>query len=140
MKRPFDSIIIHCTATKAGRTVHVADVRKWHQAQGWDDIGYHYLIALDGTIEVGRHIDVIGAHCRGHNHGSVGICYVGGLDQDGKPADTRTPAQKESLARLIWRLSLIAVNNGWGLPKVRGHRDYTKSKACPCFDARQEYD
>lgn len=140
MKRPFDTIIIHCTATKAGRAVHVDDVRKWHQAQGWDDIGYHYLIALDGTIEVGRSIDVMGAHCRGHNYGSVGICYVGGLDQDGKPADTRTPVQKESLARLIWRLSLEAVVNGWGLPKVRGHRDYTKGKACPCFDARKEYD
>lgn len=140
MKRPFDTIIIHCTATRAGRDFHVGDMRVWHQQRGWADIGYHYLITLDGTIEAGRDIDLVGSHCHGHNIGSVGICYVGGLDADGKPADTRTQAQRKALARLIWRLTLEAMNHGWSVPKVRGHRDFNHTKECPCFDARSEYD
>lgn len=138
--RRFDTIIVHCTATKEGRDLHVSDVDRWHRERGFHGCGYHYIVALDGTIEYGRPIDEIGAHCKGHNATSVGIAYVGGLDKNGKPADTRTKAQKQALARLIWLLSLRAMINGWGLVKVRGHRDYDHGKECPCFDARAEYD
>lgn len=118
----------------------MSDVDRWHRERGFHGCGYHYLVTLDGTIEQGRPIDEIGAHCKGHNATSVGIAYVGGLDKDGKPADTRTKAQKKALSRLIWQLSLRAMLNGWGLVKVRGHHDYDNGKECPCFDARAEYD
>lgn len=137
--RYFNDIIIHCSATPAGKEYHASDIDQWHREQGMEEIGYHYVIALDGTIEQGRSLDKIGAHCRRHNQDSVGICYIGGLDADGNPADTRTPQQKQSLARLIWRLTLMALRNGYGMPEVHGHRDYNNKKHCPCFNARKEY-
>lgn len=137
--RHFDTIIVHCTATRVGRDVTAAEVDTWHKERGFDCIGYHYLIRLDGTIEKGRSLNRIGAHCKGHNRHSVGICYVGGLDANGLPCDTRTPAQKDSLARLIWNLTQRALLLGFGLVAVRGHRDFAKVD-CPCFDAAAEYD
>lgn len=137
--RYFDTIIVHCTATRVGREVTAAEVDAWHKERGFNCIGYHYLIRLDGTIEKGRSLNRIGAHCKGHNGHSVGICYVGGLDENGLPCDTRTPAQKDSLARLIWMLTQRALLQGFGLVAVRGHRDFAKVD-CPCFDAAAEYD
>ena len=103
--RKIDSIIIHCSATPAGRHVTAADIRKWHLARGFTDIGYHYIIYLDGSIHTGRPLSQTGAHCRGHNTGSIGICYVGGLDALGtSPADTRTDAQRRSLRSLVAQL------------------------------------
>ena len=92
--RPIDSIIIHCSATPEGKHFTAADIRRWHKAQGWSDIGYHYVILLDGTVQEGRPISQPGAHCKGMNARSIGICYIGGLAADGKtPKDTRTTAQ-----------------------------------------------
>lgn len=137
--RYFDDIIIHCSATIAGKDIKADTIRKWHMNDnGWDDCGYHYIIDLDGTIEEGRPLDIEGNHCHGHNKNSVGVCYIGGLDARRKPKDTRTPAQKKALARLIWQLTLKALNAGFGIPAVHGHRDYA-NKACPCFDAYKEY-
>lgn len=133
--RPINCVIVHCTATPAGREVTAAEVDKWHRAQGWAGIGYHYLIRLDGTVEEGRPLDTPGAHCRGHNAASVGVCYAGGLAADGKtPADTRTPAQRAAL-----RTVLAALKKRWPAARICGHRDFNKSKACPCFDATREY-
>ena len=84
--RKIDLIVVHCTATPAGRNVSVADIRAWHIARGFADIGYHYIIALDGTVEPGRDISIAGAHARGYTAQSVGVCYVGGLDASGNPA------------------------------------------------------
>lgn len=137
--RYFNDIIIHCSATCYDRDFHAADIRRWHLQRGYDDIGYHYVIDLDGTVEIGRPLDVVGAHCKGHNRDSVAICYVGGLNRFGIPADTRTKEQKKALARLIWKLSIMAINEGFGLVSVHGHHDYNLSKACPCFDAAKEY-
>ena len=110
------------------------DIDLWHKAQGWDCIGYHYVVRIDGTIEEGRPVERIGAHCKGHNAYSIGVCYVGGLASDGKtPKDTRTPEQKAALLSLIRRLK----SNYTGAT-VYGHCDFAK-KACPCFDAREEY-
>lgn len=131
--RRITEIIIHCTATPAGRVVTAADVNAWHLERGFAGIGYHYLIGIDGRIEPGRPIGRIGAHCRGHNRTSVGVCYVGGINSDGRPADTRTLAQKTALARLIAELRAR-----FGPLPVSGHSDYS-SKACPCFAARLEY-
>ena len=138
--RYFNDIIIHCSATRALPNITADTIRRWHvQGNGWDDIGYHYVVLVDGTIQQGRPIDQEGAHCRGHNKDSIGICYVGGLDGFGLPTDTRTKAQKKALARLIWRLTLQAMNAGFGIPAVHGHRDYNPRKDCPCFDAHGEY-
>lgn len=126
--RQINKIIIHCTATPAGRNVTVADVTRWHKARGFRTIGYHYLIRLDGTIEPGRPESEIGAHCLGHNADSIGICYVGGLDKRGKPSDTRTDAQKAAFLRLLG--GLIA---RYPEASVHGHNEFA-NKACPCFD------
>lgn len=129
-------IIVHCTATAEFKDFKAKDVDKWHKQRGWDCIGYHYIIDLDGTIEKGRSETKIGAHCKGFNDCSIGVCYVGGLASDNKtPKDTRTNAQKASLLKLIKQLKAKYPN-----AKVVGHKDMPNvHKACPCFDAKHEY-
>ena len=131
--RTIDKIIIHCTATSAGRTVTVKDVDAWHRQRGFQGIGYHYLIGLNGETWNGRPIEVIGAHTLGQNARSIGVCYVGGMDLSDKPADTRTLAQKNALVTLLKSLKAQ-------FPKatIHGHREFA-AKACPCFDAKTEY-
>lgn len=132
--RKIDKIIVHCSDTPEGRDVRAEEIRRWHKAKGWQDIGYHYVIDLDGTIEAGRDIETAGAHTQGQNATSIGICYVGGADKNMQPKDTRTEAQKEALLALLrflkWR---------YRDAKVYGHRDFA-NKACPCFDAKTEYE
>jgi len=132
--RTINKIIIHCTATPEGRTVTVADVDKWHREKGWNGIGYHYLIGLNGEICKGRDESIIGAHTEGQNANSIGVAYVGGMTKDMKSAkDTRTTAQKISLLNLIKQLKIK-----YPTAKIYGHRDFS-SKACPSFDAKNEY-
>lgn len=133
--RQIKKIIIHCSATKEGADFHVSDVRKWHQAKGWCDCGYHFVITLSGAIELGRPLSMMGAHCQGQNADSIGICYIGGLDKDGKAKDTRTDAQKDALRVLIELLKKAYKIDG---SQVFGHRDFTSGKACPCFDVAAE--
>lgn len=129
--RKIKEIIVHCTATPAGREVTVADVTRWHKARGFRTIGYHYLIRLDGSMEKGRNVEEAGAHCTGHNRESIGVCYVGGLDKKSlRPADTRTPAQRESLRELVRRLKARYPG-----ATVHAHREFA-AKACPCFDIK----
>ncbi len=130
--KPISEIIVHCTATPEGRDLHVADIRRYHLQRGFEDIGYHYLIALDGTVEQGRASDLVGAHCLGHNDRSIGVVYVGGLDQNFKPKDTRTPAQRASLRKLISDL-----RRRYPRATVHGHREFA-AKACPCFDVKED--
>ena len=134
-KRRVTEIIVHCTATPEGRECSVDEIRKWHKARGFSDIGYHYVVHLDGRIEPGRDVDISGAHCTGHNACSIGVCYVGGCSNDGKltPKDTRTARQKDALVKLLKMLK--AVYPG---VKIYGHRDFAR-KACPSFDATSEY-
>ena len=139
-KRTITEIIVHCTATPEGKDYTVDDIRKWHtakppQGRGWSDIGYHYVIDRKGHILPGRDVDTIGAHCEGHNAHSIGVVYIGGLSAlDGKPKDTRTLSQKASLIRCLTELKSI-----YPQAKIYGHCDFTKSKPCPCFDAKTEY-
>ena len=133
-RRRINEIIVHCTATPEGRDYTVADIRQMHKAQGWVDIGYHYLIYRDGSIHEGRNVDMVGAHCQGHNAQSIGVCYVGGVARDGKtPKDTRTQAQKDALIHLLMQLVCLYPD-----ATIRGHRDFA-AKACPSFDATKEY-
>lgn len=131
--RTIDKIIIHCTATPAGRIVTVQDVDTWHRQRGFQGIGYHYLIGLKGEIWKGRPIEAIGAHTVGQNARSIGVCYVGGLDLNGKPRDTRTIAQKDSLLKL-----LKSLKSQFPKSVIYGHRDFAQ-KDCPCFDPKTEY-
>jgi N-acetylmuramoyl-L-alanine amidase len=133
-RRRINEIIVHCTATPEGRDYTVADIRQMHKAQGWVDIGYHYIIYRDGSIHEGRNVDMVGAHCQGHNAQSIGVCYVGGVARDGKtPKDTRTQAQKDALVHLLMELVCLYPD-----ATIRGHRDFA-AKACPSFDATREY-
>jgi len=131
--RRIDEIIVHCTATPQGMAVSVSDIDRWHRQRGFASIGYHFVVYLDGTVHEGRPINCAGAHCRGHNAHSIGICYVGGLDAQNLPSDTRTPAQKEALHQLV-----VALKTQYPHAKVYGHRQFA-NKACPCFDAEKEY-
>ena len=134
-KRTINEVIIHCSATPEGKEYTVADITRWHKQRGWKTIGYHYVVYLDGSIHEGRDVDVIGAHCKGHNSYSIGVCYIGGCDNSGKNAkDTRTPEQKEGLLQLLKELKAL-----YPKAKVVSHRDYEKGKACPSFDATNEY-
>ena len=133
--RKINKIIIHCTATPEGREHDVADIRRWHLKRGFNDIGYHYLIHIDGTIEEGRPINKQGAHCSKENKGSIGLCYVGGMSKDMKKAkDTRTQAQKDSLIKLMHEL-IYKYNKDM---TIHGHNEYA-NKACPSFNVQEEY-
>ena len=131
--RSIDKIIVHCSATREGQHVTVQQIRQWHLQRNFADIGYHYVIYLDGTVHKGRPLEKAGAHCKGYNAHSIGICYVGGLDRQGKPKDTRTAAQKAALLTLIREL-----RQRFPRATVHGHREFA-NKACPCFDAKKEY-
>ena len=131
--REIDKIIVHCTATKEGRAVSIEEITRWHKEKGYNTIGYHYVVGLDGTIYPGRGEHRMGAHCLGHNASSIGVCYVGGHNQSGKPKDTRTPAQKKALLSLLRELRAK-----YPKASIHGHNEYS-NKACPCFDAHKEY-
>lgn len=132
--RTINEIIVHCTGTRAGKQLTAAQIRHYHMKhRGWRDIGYHYVVLLDGSTQTGRPLEQAGAHCTGHNAHSIGVCYVGGLDDNGRAADTRTAAQKAALRTLV--AQLLSQFPG---ASVHGHRDFAR-KDCPCFDAVTEY-
>ena len=131
--RNINKIIVHCTATNEGKAFTANDITRWHKDRGFATIGYHYVVLLDGTIQQGRAEMVMGAHCKGYNANSIGICYIGGLDENGKSKDTRTPEQKKALLELLKRLK-----KDYPKATIHGHREFA-SKACPCFDAKAEY-
>lgn len=150
-----DAIVVHCSATKEGADVKMEDIRRWHLANGWKDIGYHYVIELDGTVKKGRPVTMDGAHTntsgvsgRPYNRHSIGVCYVGGLSRSGEPKDTRTEAQKDAMELLVTNLLMRFPS----IKEVLGHRDCSTDrngdgvvtpeewmKACPCFDVRKEH-
>lgn len=135
-------IAIHCSATPAGgkhENIGAADIRQWHRAQGWRDIGYHYVIKRDGTIEKGRPDDMPGAHEPRINSQSIAVCLVGGAPPAGSEAARKglgennfTPAQWASLKKLVTDLHAKHPK-----AEVLGHRDVPGvRKACPSFDAK----
>lgn len=132
--RKINEIIVHCTATAEGKNFKAADIDGWHKAKGWNGIGYHHVVDLDGTVEPARPENKVGAHCLKHNANSIGVVYVGGLASDGKtPKDTRTLEQKAALVKLLTELKHRYPN-----ATIHGHRDFA-AKACPSFDATKEY-
>ena len=132
--RDINKIILHCSATREGQDISTETIRGWHvNERGWSDIGYHYVILLDGTVDKARPVERQGAHVRGHNKGSIGICYVGGCDADMNPKDTGTDLQKDSLTELISYLM-----DSYEDATLHGHNEFS-SKACPSFDVKEEY-
>jgi len=127
-------LIVHCSAVRPGQRSSAKDINGWHREKGWNGIGYHYVVRRDGSIELGRPLEEVGAHCVGHNSHSIGICYEGGLNELGEEADTRTPEQKLALRKLLEELHQQ-------FPKaiIVGHHDLNPGKKCPCFDVVTEY-
>ena len=143
-KRIIKYLVVHCSATPEGRVHTAKDIDLWHRQRGFNEIGYNYVVLLDGTVELGRDVDKIPAHVEGHNIDSIGICYIGGCEPHGQlvngqliymPKDTRTKEQKEALVKLLKELKELYPN-----AVIQGHRDFAGvKKACPCFNAKDEY-
>ena len=128
-------IVIHCSASRCNCPTPVEVIDAWHRARGFASIGYHYYRTRDGIVHRGRSVHQVGAHAVGYNENSIGVCYEGGLDEEGTPTDTRTPAQKASLLLLLQRLK-----TDYPHATILGHRDLPDvQKNCPCFDAELEY-
>ena len=133
--RTITLIIVHCSAVRPDQTSSAAQIDSWHRERGFKlGIGYHYVVRRNGQIEAGRPEYMVGAHCVNHNAHSIGVCYEGGLDIRGQPADTRTEAQKAVLHTLLERL-----HRRYPRALIVGHHDLNPHKACPCFDAAKEY-
>lgn len=131
--RELNKVILHCSATEEGKEYNAADIKRWHvEGNKWSDIGYHYVILLDGTIEQGRDLDIAGAHVKGENAKSIGVCYIGGL-RAGKAVDTMTELQEVAWLDLVRSLRLLF---GW-MP-VQGHNEFS-NKACPSFNVQDKY-
>ncbi|MBV8040085.1 N-acetylmuramoyl-L-alanine amidase [Bacteroides sp. AN502] len=131
--RTITLIILHCSATREGQSFGFEDCRRDHiRHRGFRDIGYHYYITRDGTVHRGRPLELVGAHCRNHNRHSIGICYEGGLDAEGRAKDTRTEAQKVSLSALVGELK-----ERFPQALVVGHRELDPGKECPCFEVNK---
>ena len=134
--RRISLIILHCSATRENRRYTMEDCKRDHlKRPGFKDIGYHFYIELDGTMKEGRPMERVGAHCKNHNMHSIGICLEGGLDEQGRFADTRTAPQEDRLIHLLARLKVQFPN-----ALILGHRELNPDKACPCFDAAKEYE
>ncbi|MCK5774809.1 MAG: N-acetylmuramoyl-L-alanine amidase [Bacteroidales bacterium] len=133
--RTITQIVIHCSSTQEGADFQSEDIKRWHKQRGFRDVGYHYVITLNGDIQVGRPIEEIGAHVKGHNSHSIGVCYIGGLDDKLKSKDTRTLLQKVGL-----QILLVVLKEKFPDANILGHRDFENvKKACPCFNVKSEY-
>ena len=131
--RKLTRIILHCTATPGGRHVDVATIRDWHRKRGWSDIGYHYVIYIDGSVHAGRDVAKAGAHVAGHNADTIGVVYVGGTDAAGKAKDTMNDAQETAFVNLV-----KALRDKHGALTLHGHNEYA-AKACPSFNVKQKF-
>ena len=128
-----DYLVVHCSATPPTMDVGKTEIDRWHRAQGWWMIGYHFVIRRDGSVETGRPIDETGAHVMGYNDRSIGICMVGGITKDGKTEDNFTEEQYRALAKL-----LFALKEDYPKAIIQGHRDFPNvKKDCPSFNVKK---
>ena len=130
-RKETNSIFVHCAATKPSQDIGVREIRQWHKEKGWLDIGYHFVIRRDGTVEAGREQSAVGSHVANYNHDSIGVCLVGGIDDKGKFAANFTPAQMQSLRSLLVELKVQYPGS-----VLRAHHDVAP-KACPSFDLKR---
>ena len=134
-KRNISLIVLHCSATRVNQNFTIEQLEACHKARGFQTVGYHYYITKDGTLYPGRPESQMGAHAKGFNAHSIGICYEGGLDANGKPSDTRTPQQKVALRKLLAEL-----RKKYPSSVILGHHDLDTKKACPCFSISEYAD
>lgn len=135
LDREIRYIVIHCSASRVTTNFTINDLRHLHvDIFHWSDIGYNFYICKDGKIYNCRPMSMIGAHTKGYNHCSIGVCYEGGLNARGQPEDTRTLEQKKSLIEVI-----IALKDRFPKAKIVGHYELGANKACPVFCASKEY-
>jgi N-acetyl-anhydromuramyl-L-alanine amidase AmpD len=134
--RKITLIVVHCSAVRPDQSSSAAQIDTWHRQRGFHlGIGYHYVVRRDGQIETGRPEYLVGAHCVNHNAHSIGVCYEGGLDIRGEPADTRTDAQRKALRTLLEQL-----HRRYPRALIVGHHDLNPQKECPCIrDVAGEY-
>lgn len=131
-----DYLVVHCSATSPSQDIGANEIRQWHQSKGWLDIGYHWVIRRDGTLETGRPVGTRGAHAKGFNHISQSICLVGGVNSEGDSEDNFTDAQMLTLHSLLKVLTHYHPE-----AEVLGHRDLPGvAKDCPCFDVPEWWD
>lgn len=134
MTRTYETIVLHCSATPPRLEIDTAIIDKWHRGRGWAQVGYHYVIKRDGTVEIARPVQIPGAHAKGHNAYTVGVCYVGGVNEDNNPEDNITPKQVKAFKKLVGHLRAV-----FGPMLVTGHCDLPNvAKACPSFDVRKK--
>lgn len=140
-------LVVHCSATPPNMDIGVRAIDQWHRDRGWRKVGYHYIIRRNGSIETGRLLNQVGAHTKGHNRNSWGICMVGGVDENGNSEDNFTSEQYASLRILLDGLRVRVPQ-----AEVLGHRDLSPDtnndgviskwewlKDCPCFTVRDWY-
>lgn len=137
LPREIKMIVIHCSATRCNVPFTPAQLEAAHVARGFRGTGYHFYITRDGAIHHTRPIEQTGAHAKGFNLHSIGICYEGGLSPDGKPMDTRTTFQQMALLDILGILKKVYPQAG-----IKGHYQLSADihKECPCFDAEREYE
>lgn len=130
-----DRIIIHCSATPPSMDIGSTEIDRWHRSRGFFKIGYHFVIRRDGSVEKGRERHEPGAHARGWNNRSVGICMIGGVAEGNrsKPNDNFTAHQWQALAELVTKLK-----HDYPAALVIGHNEVS-DKACPSFDVQEWY-
>ncbi|UNA02536.1 endolysin [Enterobacter phage EP1] len=126
-----EAIFVHCSATQPSQDIGVDTIRMWHKQQGWLDVGYHFVIKRDGTVESGRPVDVVGSHVKDWNSRSVGVCLVGGIDANGKFEANFTPAQMNALRNKLAELKAL-----YPQADIKAHHDVAP-KACPSFDLQR---
>jgi len=131
-------LVLHCSATRCTDDYTEEALLRDHKARGFRTIGYHFYIRKDGKKSQHRMMLDVGAHCRPFNRCSIGVCYEGGLDADGKPSDTMTAVQKERVTELLFILHRL-----FPKAKIVGHRDLIGTspapKECPCLDTRKVF-
>jgi len=132
--RRITMIVLHCSGVMPNVHQDISVVDNYHRSKGWKGVGYHFYVRRDGTVEIGRRLEEIGAHCVGHNKYSIGICYEGGLNSAAQAEDTRTPQQVRELRKLVERMHAYFPN-----AIIVGHHDLNPTKPCPCFDVVGEY-
>ena len=130
-----DTLVIHCAATKPGMDIGVEEITKWHTDRGFDTIGYHYVIRRSGVVEKGRAEDAEGAHAIAVNGTSIGICLVGGVNDNLEWENNFAEAQFRSLKSLI-----ILLKNKYPIEKTIGHYEVESKKECPSFNVQEWLD
>lgn len=141
MTRKINEIVLHASATRpnwmAGEPLagKIAEITRWHRDRGFRTIGYHWVVDRDGEVAAGRPEGEVGAHVRGHNENTIGICILGG--HGGATTDNFEDHYTIAQRGAVWNL-IRSIAKRYDIEKVSGHNEYA-AKACPCFQVKEEF-